>query len=50
MKDIWKAILKYLLGKTDIDEKLSQKAQSVNDKLKSIDEMDEPKPAKKPKK
>ena len=50
MKEIWKAILKFLLGKTNLDEKLSEQAQKVNDKIKSVDEIDESTPVKKPKK
>jgi hypothetical protein len=50
MKEILNAILKFLLGKTKLDEKVSEQAQKVNDKIKSIDEMDEPKPVKKTKK
>ena len=50
MKEIWKAILKFILGETNLDEKISEKAQKVNDKIKSIDEMDDDQPVKKGKK
>lgn len=37
MKDIWNAILKFLLSKTTLDEKIAEKVNSV-DKLDNKEE------------
>jgi len=43
LKDLWKAIIALLLSKTTLDEKLAEKVDNLNEKVKSIDEIDEKK-------
>jgi|APGre2960657404_1045060.scaffolds.fasta_scaffold11025_5 hypothetical protein len=50
MKEIWNAILKFILGKTNLDEKISEKAQKVNEQIQKVGEMDDDLPIKKGKK
>ena len=40
MKDIWKAILRFILGETNLDEKISEKANTIHDKIQSINDID----------
>ena len=39
--NLWKAIIKLILSKTDLDEKLAEKVDTLNEKVKSIDAIDE---------
>lgn len=43
LKDLWRAIVKLLLSKTTLDEKLAKKVDNLNEKVKSIDKIDEEK-------
>ena len=43
LSKLWKAIIKHLLSKTTLDEKVAEKVESVNEKVKSIDEIDQTK-------
>ena len=38
--NLWKAIIKLVLSKTSLDEKLAKKVNNLNEKVKSIDEID----------
>ena len=40
MKEIWNAILKFLLSKTTLDEEIAEKVEKINEKVKSVDEID----------
>ena len=39
--NLWKAIIKLILSKTTLDEKLAEKVDTLNEKVKSIDAIDE---------
>ena len=43
LNKLWKAIVKHLLSKTTLDEKVAEKVESVNKKVKSIDDIDQTK-------
>lgn len=40
MKEIWQAILKFLLSKTKLDEKLADKLEDLKEKIDTIDKID----------
>jgi hypothetical protein len=40
MKEIWQAILKFLLSKTKLDEKLADKLDDLKEKVDTIDKID----------
>ena len=37
---LWKAIIKLALSKTTLDEKVAEKVNDLNEKIKSVDEID----------
>ena len=40
LSKLWKAILKLTLSKTTLDEKVAEKVNDLNEKVKSVDEID----------
>lgn len=40
LKKLWDVIIKLLLSKTSIDEEIAEKVNSLNEKVKSVDEID----------
>lgn len=40
LKNLWKAIVKHLLSKTTVDEKIAENIDTLNKKVKSVDEID----------
>jgi len=40
MKEIWNAILKFLLSKTTLDEELAAKVDNIKEKVDKVDEID----------
>jgi hypothetical protein len=40
LKNLWKAIVKHLLSKTTLDEKVAENVDKINKTVKSIDEAD----------
>jgi len=40
LSKLWKAIIKLALSKTTLDEKVAEKVNDLNEKVKSIDEID----------
>jgi len=40
LSKLWKAIIKLALSKTTLDEKVAEKVNNLNEKVKSIDEID----------
>ena len=43
LNKLWKAIIKLALSKTTLDEKVAEKVENVNKKVKSIDKIDQTK-------
>jgi hypothetical protein len=37
---VWHAVLKFILSKTTLDEKIAEKVNDLNEKVKSIDDID----------
>jgi hypothetical protein len=40
LSKLWKAIIKLALSKTALDEKIAEKVNDLNEKVKSMDEID----------
>ena len=40
LSKLWKAIIKLALSKTTLDEKVAEKVNDLNEKVKSVDEID----------
>ncbi len=40
LNKLWKAIIKLALSKTTLDEKVAEKVNDLNEKVKSVDEID----------
>jgi hypothetical protein len=40
MKEIWQAILKFILGKTKIDEIVADKLEDLKEKVETINKID----------
>lgn len=40
LSKLWKAIIKLALSKTTLDEKVAEKVSDLNEKVKSVDEID----------
>ena len=40
LSKLWKAIIKLALSKTTLDEKIAEKVNDLNEKIKSVDEID----------
>lgn len=40
MKNLWNTILKFLLSKTTLDEKISEKVDKIKEQVDKIDEID----------
>ena len=40
LSKLWKAIIKLALSKTTLDEKIAETVNDLNEKIKSVDEID----------